>query len=379
MNQFDDKNLSAEDNLVQEETIQSDYRDQEKWYSGLIPSKTNVVTSILVYLNIIIYCMMVFSGVNAFMPETSDILNWGGNFRFTTLDGELWRLFTCMFVHIGAIHLLMNMYALLFIGLILEPILGRWKFLSIYILTGIGASLVSIFWHDDVVSAGASGAIFGMYGLLLAMLSTGSHGLTNKAMLTNIGVFVGYNLLYGVKGDIDNAAHIGGLLTGALIGYALVMAQKSGQKAMAESITLGVVAIALAGLAFSTSSFISNDMPKYTALMDEFLKNQEKGLRYAGMQEANATDAELLVEIRDSSIFYWKMNASILNQASKLDLPDHMNEQTLKLQEYTELRIKSCEVMVAMYNVGIVSGYDEKLRNYYERIDVILAELNGEE
>ena len=109
----------------------------------------------------------------------------------------------------------------LYIGLLLEPRLGTIRFLGAYILTGIAASITSLWWHDLTISAGASGAIFGMYGVFLAMLTTNLiEKSARKALLTSIGVFVFYNLVNGMKGGIDNAAHIGGLVSGLLTGYA---------------------------------------------------------------------------------------------------------------------------------------------------------------
>ena len=121
----------------------------------------------------------------------------------------------------------MNMYALLYIGVLLEPILGRSRFISAYLLTGLTASITSLWWHDLTISAGASGAIFGMYGVFLAMLTTNViEEAKRKALLTSIAIFVGYNLIYGLKGGIDNAAHIGGLLGGLVIGYASILSLK---------------------------------------------------------------------------------------------------------------------------------------------------------
>jgi len=103
----------------------------------------------------------------------------------------------------------MNMYALLYISLLLEPHLGRTRFLTVYLLTGLTASLASLWWHNLTISAGASGAIFGMYGVFLSMHTTNLiEKSARKALLTSIAVFVGYNILNGLKPNsgIDNAA-----------------------------------------------------------------------------------------------------------------------------------------------------------------------------
>ena len=117
-------------------------------------------------------------------------------------------------------HLLLNMYGLFFAALFLEPILGQWKFIIAYLLCGLTASLTSILWHPGTLSVGASGAIFGMYGILtiLLLFNKGEPG-SKRFLLINSGIFIVINLVMGLRGGIDNAAHIGGLISGFLIGF----------------------------------------------------------------------------------------------------------------------------------------------------------------
>ena len=120
-------------------------------------------------------------------------------------------------------HLAANMYGLLFVGIFLEPLLGRMKYVGIYLLTGIIASAASLWWNDTVVSMGASGAIFGLYGAFIALILTRVFPKEMGAgFLVSMFIFVGFNLVMGLIGNgIDNAAHIGGLVSGFLIGLAL--------------------------------------------------------------------------------------------------------------------------------------------------------------
>jgi rhomboid protease GluP len=114
----------------------------------------------------------------------------------------------------------MNMVALYIIGLYLEPYVGKVKFTAAYLLTGVVASVVSVYWHADAVSAGASGAIFGLYGVFLALLTTSIIKPEERQyLLLSISVFVVYNLLSSMRGNADNAAHLGGLVCGVLSGY----------------------------------------------------------------------------------------------------------------------------------------------------------------
>ncbi len=195
--------------------------------SFFLPVKGYFMTPLLANLNIVLFFLMVATGVNILEPDSNSLLAWGANFKALTLRGQWWRLITACFLHIGVVHLLLNMYALLSIGFLLEPYLGRRRFLAAFLLTGIVASLTSLWWHSGGISAGASGAIFGMYGVFLAMLTTNLiEKSSRKPLLVSIIIFVGYNLLGGLKDGIDNAAHLGGLISGLAIGYAFLPSLK---------------------------------------------------------------------------------------------------------------------------------------------------------
>jgi rhomboid protease GluP len=188
----------------------------------LKPREGYYITPILIYSNLAIYILMAILGLGFISFKGQDLLNWGANYGPLTKNGEWWRLLTSTFLHGGLIHVLANMYGLLFVGIFLEPMLGRAKFLTTYLLTGLLASIASIWWYDSTVSVGASGAIFGLYGLFLAfMLTKVFPAEFGKAFLLSTVIFVGYNLLMGLVGGIDNAAHIGGLLSGLVIGLIL--------------------------------------------------------------------------------------------------------------------------------------------------------------
>ncbi|MFN8291193.1 MAG: rhomboid family intramembrane serine protease [Chitinophagaceae bacterium] len=196
------------------------------FFSFLIPGKNNFISAAILDINILVFILMLISGVSIYDPKPTDIVHWGGNVRMLTIgQGEYWRLLTNFFVHIGIIHLLMNAIGFIFVSIFLEQKLGRAWFLLLYILSGICAGLTSIWWHNNVVSAGASGAIFGLYGYLLASLLFVSRQEreANSGIIGSVLLFVGYNLVMGLKGNIDNAAHIVGLLTGFFTGIILTL------------------------------------------------------------------------------------------------------------------------------------------------------------
>lgn len=184
--------------------------------------KDYFITPILIYANIGIYVLMIIMGLGFISFKGQDLLSWGANYGPLTKSGEWWRLFTSTFLHGGFGHLFANMAGLLFVGIFLEPLLGRAKYLTVYLLTGILASIASIWWHEKTISVGASGSIFGLYGIFLALLLTKIYPPDfAKSFLISTAIFIGFNLLMGFTGGIDNAAHIGGLVSGFVLGLIL--------------------------------------------------------------------------------------------------------------------------------------------------------------
>ncbi|MCP2025855.1 membrane associated rhomboid family serine protease [Flavobacterium sp. HSC-32F16] len=194
-------------------------KDLKEFFNFIKPREGYFITPILIYSNVLIYLIMVIAGLGFLSFNGPDLLNWGGNFRPYTTNGQWWRLLTNIFLHGGLLHLMSNMFGLLFVGLFIEPVLGRTKYLILYLVTGILASCVSIWWHEATISIGASGAIFGLYGIFLGLLLRKVFPPDlSKVFLTTTLIFIAYNLIMGLAGGIDNSAHIGGLLSGFVFG-----------------------------------------------------------------------------------------------------------------------------------------------------------------
>lgn len=200
-------------------------------YGALVPSADYLITPAVVYINVAIWIAMIVSGISPLHPTTQSLYAWGGNHGPSVAAGQWWRLLTYMALHGGGMHLLMNTFALLYGGMYLEPLLGKVRFAAVYVLTGIVAGLASIWIHPYSVGVGASGAIFGIYGAMLAILTTNYLRKTWRTTLRrSLLLFVIYNLVMGLQGNTDNAAHIGGLISGLAIGYALYPGLKKGEK-----------------------------------------------------------------------------------------------------------------------------------------------------
>ncbi len=320
---------------------------------------------------------MVISGVNIMLPDNESLLNWGANFRPMTLEGEWWRLITCCFLHIGIFHLLMNMYALLYIGVLLEPLLGRTRFISAYLLTGITASIASLWWHDLTISAGASGAVFGMYGVFLSLLTTNLIEQTaRQTLLTSIVVFVGYNLINGLRDGIDNAAHIGGLLAGLLIGFILIPSLKKTNDDKLKYGTIALLTFLILGSSFVIYQRIPNDIGRYDAKIKEFASMEVLALEVYNLPPETPSD-KVLYGIKDKGIFYWKENIKLIDSFKELNLPVELIRRNKILKEYCELRIKCYELLYKAISEN-TDQYKQQIEDYNLQIDAKIKELESD-
>jgi len=181
-------------------------------------------TLLLIALNTLVYLAMAIQGHRFFLFDPALLLRWGANSGALTSGGQWWRLLTSTFEHGGLLHIALNMWCLYNLGWLAEMFFGRPRFLLLYLMCGIGGSLGSICWRGNSLSVGASGAIFGIAGALIpAMMLHRNPRLRTalKSQLSSVAMFVVYNLAFGAAvPGIDNAAHIGGLLTGLVLGAA---------------------------------------------------------------------------------------------------------------------------------------------------------------
>jgi rhomboid protease GluP len=185
-------------------------------------SSSMAVTQAIFGINVAVFVAMTLAGVSPMEPTNAQLVHWGANFGPYTVAGQWWRLLTCVFVHIGIVHIALNMWCLWSLGRIAEAVYDHWTFGAVYLITGVSASVASLAWNLDRVSTGASGAIFGIAGALIASFYLGEFSLPKAAvsgLLRSVVTFAGYNLVIGAMlGITDNAAHVGGLVSGLLLG-----------------------------------------------------------------------------------------------------------------------------------------------------------------
>ncbi|ONI06972.1 hypothetical protein PRUPE_5G092700 [Prunus persica] len=223
---------------------------EHQWTSWLIPMF--VVANIIVFIVAMFVnncprnntgsdgkCVAKFLGRLSFQPlrenplfgPSSSTLEKLGALKWSKVvhGHQGWRLVTCMWLHAGVIHLLANMLSLIFIGIRLEQQFGFVRVGIIYLLSGLGGSILSALFIQSNISVGASGALFGLLGAMLSELLTNWSIYTNKAAaLLTLIVIIAINLAVGILPHVDNFAHIGGFLAGFLLGFILLLRPQFG-------------------------------------------------------------------------------------------------------------------------------------------------------
>ncbi|MEN1970529.1 rhomboid family intramembrane serine protease [Lentibacillus sp. N15] len=206
-----DSEKEAQINYFQKQLTKHLYTKHQETQTALFHGKP-FFTYLLLAANIVMFFILEMNGGSTL---TQNLIDYGAKYNPAILDGEWWRIGSAMFLHIGLLHLFMNMLALYYLGTAVEQMYGSARFIIIYFLAGIGAGLAS-FATSIHLSAGASGAIFGLFG---ALLFFGLHykKIFFQTMGRGVLVLIGVNIIFGFSvSQIDNSAHIGGLITGFL-------------------------------------------------------------------------------------------------------------------------------------------------------------------
>jgi rhomboid protease GluP len=240
-------------------------REHSDWDPRAAPA-----TYLLVAINCAVFLWMVLHGVDARSPTVEDLIRFGANRTDLVLNGEWYRLLTAIFVHVGLIHLATNMWCLWNLGMLGEPLVGPFGLIAIYVLTGIAGNLLSmgynvvatLYTHDpsflQEVGAGASGAVFGIAGILIVLLSNRKLPFPweqLRQLRRRVVQFAAINLVIGgatmfinVGIRIDNMAHMGGFLSGLALGVPLVPEMTAGRERYLsrQKITFGIASFLLA-------------------------------------------------------------------------------------------------------------------------------------
>ncbi len=230
-------------------SLQSDIRQFE---GRMMHASRAIVTPVIVLACVVVFLAMVATGVSWQNPKVEQLLAWGADSGMgVIINHEYWRLFTSMFIHIGLWHLLMNMFCLATAGPLVERLFGHLGFAALYVLSGVGGSIVSVWSQPMTTVAGASGAIFGIFGGLLGFLAIRHREVPFsilKPMRAGAIAFVAYNMFFAaIVPGISMAAHMGGLVTGFVCGLLMTAVAPADARARSGVVT-AVLRAGVAGL-----------------------------------------------------------------------------------------------------------------------------------
>ena len=225
---------------------------------------TITLTQVIFGANIAVFLATALASGSAINISGEVNFHYGANFGPYTLSGEWWRLLTYMFLHGGAMHIFFNMWCLWDLGRLCESLYGRWTFAGIYLITGVSGGLASIAWNPRVLSVGASGAIFGLAGALIASFYLGEFSLPRVAIsgtLRSLVIFAVFNLGFGqLFGGIDNACHIGGLVSGLILGALIARLAPQTDAPLRRATVVGVVVLGLLAAGFGVRQWRGGPM-----------------------------------------------------------------------------------------------------------------------
>ncbi|WP_058307448.1 rhomboid family intramembrane serine protease [Gracilibacillus massiliensis] len=312
---------------------------------------------LLIALNVIIFFLLEYAGGST-NPEV--LIEYGAKYNIAMLEGEWWRVITSMFLHIGFLHLALNMLALYFIGTLVERIYGNVRFLVIYFLAGIAGGMAS-FALNPSIAAGASGALFGLFGALL-FFGIKYPRVFFKTMGLNVIFIVILNIVFGFSvQQIDNGAHIGGLIAG-FIASGIVMLPKN--KAYMQQLIASVVYLFYVLGVFAYG--ISNDEVQFNETLQ--LQRIQELLSH---QEYN----EIKVIVSESLPYADDFSAELLFYRSFANI--HQESFDLAQEDLEKAVSQKPDFEEAWYNLALIYQQTE---NYPKALSAVeqLIELNSE-
>ena len=318
------------------------------------------VTATIVAINIAVFVAMAIVAKRLGQFTLPQLFAWGANFGPLTVNGQWWRAFTALFVHFNFLHLALNMWALWNVGRLSERLFGRGTLLFLYIAAGILASLSSIAWDPSLSSVGASGAIFGVFGAFLAFLSRQRQQIPAAIVLKHwisTSAFVLFNLVSGaIQPGIDNAAHVGGLLSGFVLGFILARPlDAQTRRALPVKQSVGAIAflvIAVAAALWQARGIGSGlTIPEryfrtHTAYAQGEVQNLQLWAELATQASSGSmSDAELGQRFERDILPFWQKQKDLLEKENK-SLQGPEREFALLVADFVDLRFQWASAVI---------------------------------
>lgn len=301
-----------------------------------------LVTLALIVCNVLVFVLMGINGISLIDPSPNILKAWGANYGPMTTAGEWWRLITATFVHIGIFHLIINMYVLFSVGAFLELLLGKATYLQLYFLSGIAESIASLAWNPYVASAGASSAVFGLYGSFIALLITDRSLLeaeVAKGILKGALVFIGFNLLNSLRPGVDMAGHVGGLIGGFVLGLSTPVSPMLARRGALAAI--GILALIMVRQTWSALPDFDVELQRLYVTEDKVFAAHNELMEAARSGAVN--DADFSDRIVRQIVPAWQ------DQRMALDIYDHLPRELSKVRRrlvgYMDGRLEGWKLM----------------------------------
>ncbi len=314
-----------------------------------------LVTPAIVAVNAVIFALMTLDSGALFSPGAETLVKWGANFGPLTLDGQWWRLLTCTFVHIGLIHIGLNMWVLWDVGQLIERLTGNAGFLLLYVLSGLFGSLASVYWNPNVLSAGASGAVFGAFGGLLGFVLIRGDSIPKSILgrLRTSGTsFLFYNLIFGLAiPGLDMAAHVGGF--GAGFGCGLGLSQPLDRVTLVTRTWRNAVMVALGTALLAAALSVAPAAPvdlhsravRFSAVEKQALDTYNDAVRR--YQNGKLSEDEFARTIETQILPPWRAAREEFDQIDVQRVAAGSRDSLDKLRQYLVLREQAWEALAA--------------------------------
>ena len=322
-------------------------------------SSSMAITQILLGINVAVFLAMVLADSSTIENAPGELLfRLGANVGQYTLGGQYWRLLTCAFLHGNLLHIAFNMWSLWNIGSIAESLYGRWTFATLYLVAGIGGSLGSVIWNPNVFSVGASGAIFGIVGALIASFYLGEFSMRGQitgGTMTSLLIFSAYSLVRGATSSgIDNGAHVGGLITGLVLGALIA---KGAPDSTNPSRRVAVLTLACVLIFGGAARWLHSH---------DYIRHMRRGVGFLAENKADQAIAEFQTVLRQRPDYPAARFALARAYAAKGDLASAQAEfkRVLELNPRNES---------SYYNLGFLYLEQQKLPQARETFQRLLA------
>jgi membrane associated rhomboid family serine protease/antitoxin component YwqK of YwqJK toxin-antitoxin module len=316
------------------------------------------VTIGIISLNVVAFGILAWQLQSIMMNGSAaavGILRAGANLNPLTLGGEPWRLVTSMFLHFGILHLAVNMFGLYSLGRFLEPAIGSVRLIILYMICGIAAGVASLQFNVFVISAGASGAIFGLYGYYLGveLIGTLKDWEKLRVVLINFVIFVVINGMIAGQFNVDVSGHIGGAVAGLIIAFCHFRLH-----ILRSKVQMGAILVALPFTLF----FLPQGQVNYYKLFQRVLKTEKATQNLYNQSLNDAALADSLVAIKSQWDSLGHTFAAIGN------VPSSVADDTTNLSRYVAIREKETEYRIAFFReeyiyIDSIESINEELAN----------------